>query len=255
MLKRFLFATDHHWGYSRKGGHKVPTHDEKAWNTVLDFARDFKPHVFILGGDTIDAGAVSHHNKGKPGRTEGLKLLADTEECYEKVIKPIEALKPERMAILLGNHCQWIADVVDDIPALEGIVDIRKLLHLDKWEVIEQGEAFNLGKLTFVHGDQLKGGENVAKNAVIAYERSIRFGHHHTYAAYSKTSPLDYKLGKTGIAVPCLCLKDPSYGKGAPNKWLQGFNYGYIDKKGNYNDAVAIILDGKTVIGGKTYRG
>lgn len=255
MLKRFLFCTDLHWGYERKGGHKVPLHDEKAWQVVLEFAKDFKPHTFIFGGDLLDAGAISHHNKGKPGRTEGLKLLADTEECYDKVVKPIEALKIPRMVIIKGNHDAWVDDFIDDYPALEGIVSFEKLLHLDKWTVVPQGDAFNLGRLTFVHGDQLKGGEGVAKAAVTAYERSIRFGHFHTLAAHTKTSVLDYKLGKTGISIPCLCKKGPSYGKGAPNKWIQGFNYGYLDDKGNYNDYVPIILDGKTVINGRTYKG
>ena len=58
-----------------------------------------------------------------------------------------------------------------------------------------------------------------------------------------------------GVAYPCLCKKDPKYGKGAPNRWTQGFAYGYIDKGGFYNDYVAIISDGKATIHGTRYVG
>lgn len=199
----------------------------------------------------LDCGAVSHHNKHRPGRTEGLKLREDAEVGRELFIKPVKA---EKKVYIIGNHEDWLGDLVEEMPALEGIVDIEPLLGLKGWDIIPQGGMYNLGKLTFVHGDTVTGGEHVAKAAVINYERSIRFGHHHTYQVYTKTSPIDYKLAKTGIAVPCLCSKSPKYGEGKPNKWVQGFNYGYVDDKGNFSDYVAIIVDGKCVVNGKVYK-
>lgn len=246
---------DLHYGYERRAGHKVPLHDIKAWNSVLGFAADFKPDFFILGGDILDCAAISHHNKNKPGKTEGLKLADDAEECWKKVIKPIESLKPSKLIYLTGNHEDWLNDLIDDMPTLEGVVKLDKLLHLNKWTVIEQGRAFHLGKLTFVHGDQLKGGEGVAKQAVIAYERSIRFGHYHTYTAYTKTSILDYKLGKTAICVPCLCHKGPMYGEGSPNKWMQGFDFGWVHEDESFTDYIPIIVNGKFTWNNKVYKG
>lgn len=254
-MTKFLFATDLHWGYERRNGHKYPLHDEKAWNCVLQFAQDFKPNEVILGGDVLDCGAVSHHNKKKPGNTEGLRLLADAKECRALVIEPLEDLKAKKFTYITGNHERWLEDLVVAIPGLEGIVDLKSILGLKHWDIIPQGGAYNLGKLTFVHGDQLSGGEHIAKAAVIAYERSIRFGHMHTAQLYTKTSPLDYKNAKTGMAVPCLCGKSPHYGKGKPNKWMQGFNFGYIDAKGQFNDYLVTIIDGRCVINGKEYKG
>ena len=139
---------------------------------------------------------------------------------------------------------------------MEGTVDIKHIMGLDDdWEISPVGAHVNIGKLTFLHGDQLRGGEHVAKAAVIAYERSVRFGHFHTHQVYTKTSAADMLLGKTGVVVPCLCKKGPKYGGGNPNRWAQGFNFGWIHSDGTFNDYVAIIVDGRAIINGKEYRG
>jgi metallophosphoesterase superfamily enzyme len=257
-MKKFVATYDLHWGYERRNGHKIPLHDLKAWKSVLKFAEDFKPDTWIMGGDILDCGVVSHHNHGKPGATEGLKLISDAREAREEIIEPVEAIlgpKGEKVYIV-GNHEDWLTDLTDAIPALEGLVDLKSILKLDdKWKIVNQGEAFKLGKLTFIHGDTVKGGEYCAKAAVVNYERSIRFGHHHTYQVYAKSTPFEYKEAKTGMAIPCLCSKTPKYGEGNPNRWMQGFLYGYILDGGNFSDSVVIILDGQCVVNGKIYRG
>ena len=256
MTQRFVFLADLHWGFERRGGHKVSLHDPKALGAVMSFIDDFKPNHVILGGDMLDCGAISHHNRNKPGATEGLKLLADAVGLREAVIKPLEALKSTSLTYHIGNHEDWLNDLVEAAPALEGIIDIRSLLKLGhRWDVVEQGGATKLGKLTFVHGDQLRGGDAVAKAAVIAYERNIRFGHFHTFQTYTKTSAVDMN-GHTGIAVPCLCKKTPRYGEGAPNKWMQGFLWGYVGgPDGIFNDYVSVIVDGKFIANGLAYQG
>jgi hypothetical protein len=253
-MQKFIFSTDLHYGFERRNGHKIPLHDEKAWEVVLKFAQDFKPNTWILGGDMLDCGCISHHNHGRPGQTEGLRLLADAEEGRKRFIEPVEKICKGECVYITGNHEQWLRKLTDELPTLEGIVDLQHLLKLNKWTIIPQGGVFNLGKLTFMHGDTISGGEHVAKSAVISYERSIRFGHFHCFQTYSKNSPIEYKNAKTGIAVPCLCSKSPGYIAGRPNRWIQGFNYGYIDDKGFFNDYIPIILDGKTVINGKEYK-
>lgn len=255
MLKRFLFTTDLHYGYERKNGHKVPLHDTKAWGAVLKFAEDFKPDTWIVGGDFLDCGVISHHNHGKPGATEGLKLIADAREGREFFVAPIERLCKGEKVYIIGNHEDWVQDLTEEIPALEGLIDLETLLGLSKWRIVPQGGAYNLGKLTFVHGDTVKGGENCAKAAVINYERNVRFGHFHTAQSFSKNSALDYKNGKTGVAVPCLCSKTPKYGEGAPNRWQQGFQFGYVREGGYFSDYTVIIVDGQCVVNGKLYKG
>lgn len=255
-MRRFVAAFDLHWGYERRGGHKVALHDHKAINCLLAFIEDFKPHIFVLGGDALDCSVVSHHNHGKPGRTEGLKLLSDAEELRANVLIPIEKLVSGRKIYHIGNHEDWLQDFLDVNPGLEGVISIEKLLGLgSKWEVIPQGKGSSLGKLYFVHGDQIQGGDYSAKAAVIASEKNIRFGHYHTSQEYTKTSFLDVKQAKTGKAIPCLCTKDPKYGEGKPNKWVQGFLFGYLLEDGTFHDYTAVIINGKTIVGGKVYAG
>jgi hypothetical protein len=231
-------------------------HDAKAWSAVLKFAQDFKPHTWILGGDMLDCGMVSHHNHGKPGATEGMKLIADATDGRAAFITPVERIMGNgTLVYLVGNHEDWLTDLTDYMPTLEGLIDLKTLLKLEQWTIVPQGGAYHLGKLTFIHGDTVKGGEHVAKNAVVNYERNIRFGHHHTFQTYTKNSALDYKNAKTGVAVPCLCTKSPKYNEGAPNRWMQGFLYGYVRNGGYYSDYVVTIVDGQCVVNGKLYKG
>jgi UDP-2,3-diacylglucosamine pyrophosphatase LpxH len=256
-MDKFVALFDMHWGYERDASrHKVPLHDEKAVSVALQFIKDFKPDHIVLGGDILDCGSISHHRRGRVGQLEGLRLLAEAKECKEAVIKPLEKLVRGRLIYHVGNHEDWLRDVTDEMPALEGIVDISALLGLnDRWEVVEQGGASKLGKLTFLHGDQIKGGQNPAYAAVNAYERNVRFGHFHTFQIATKTTPIDAN-GHTGIAVPCLCKKGHMYGQGAPNKWMQGFLWGYTNgPEGIFNDYVTVIVNGKANVGGKLYRG
>lgn len=254
-MESFVALYDLHWGYERRNGHKTPLHDQKALNVALQFIKDFQPNHVILGGDILDCGSISHHNHGKPGAVEGFRLMGDAAELRKALIEPLEASTPKStLTYIVGNHEDWLNDLVEKIPALEGIVDVRSMLKLGKkWKVVEQGEAHKLGKLVFIHGDQIKGGIHSAKAAVEAYQRNVFFGHFHTHQAYTRSSALDMN-GHTGTSVPCLCKKGPKYGGGAPNRWIQGFVYGYQDGT-SFNAYVVTIIDGRAFINGKLYKG
>lgn len=255
-MEKFVALFDAHVGYEKDGSkHRVALHDDKAISVAMQFISDFKPDHVVLGGDILDCGAVSHHVKGKAGKVEGLRLLSDAEECRSTIISPIESMVKGRLIYHVGNHEDWLNDLTDEVPALEGICDIKSLLKLKKWELVQQGGSSKLGKIHFVHGDTVKGGQYPANWAVSAYERNIRFGHHHTFQMATKTTPVDAN-GHTGIAVPCLCRKGPHYGESKPNKWMQGFLWGYVNgPDGCFNDYVTVIVNGKAIINGHCYKG
>jgi hypothetical protein len=259
-LRRFIALFDAHVGYERRPGESpTPLHDARALRAVQKFAEEFKPHDLVLGGDILDCGVISHHNRSKPGRTEGLRLLRDMKLARELVIEPfaetLAGRAPSR-TYHIGNHEDWINDLLDKEPGLEDLLDIRESLGLGGWNIIPQGGLSHLGPyLYFAHGDQIKGGEHVAKAAVLNFERSIRFGHHHTLQAYTKTSPVDAELPKTGVAVPCLCHKNPRYVESKPHRWSQGFLWGYVHADGTYSDYVSVIINGRFVANGKEFRG
>lgn len=259
-MEKFLALWDSHIGFERRNGHLRPLHDETAIKTVIKFAQDFKPNTLILGGDILDCGCISHWNDQKPGVKEGMRLAKDAKIAKELLVQPLVSAMSktnQKKVFITGNHEAWIDDLLEKQPALEGLIDPATLLGLNEsWKVLPQGEVYRLSKhLVVCHGDQIKGGEHVAKAGVTSFQTSIRFGHHHTYQAYTATSPIYQELPRTGIAVPCLCTKDQKYGEGKPNKWAQGFLYGYIHEDGTFNDYVAVIVDGRTTIGNKIYSG
>lgn len=252
--ERFVFLTDLHWGYERVGGALRPLHDLPLLERVLRFVGDFKPHHVILGGDMLDCGAVSHHNKGFPGRTEGLKLVRDAEGLRKALLRPLEALRGAKLTYMTGNHERFLTDFLEEQPGLEGLLTVQQLLRLGpRWTVVPQGGLARLGKLYFAHGDQLNGGEHMAKAAVIAYERNLRFGHIHTYSAYTKNSACDLTDVKSAVSVPCLCRKGPGYGRGSANRWTEGFLWGYVFPDGTFTDYVTVAIKGRFVANGKVY--
>lgn len=255
-MEKFVALFDLHYGYEIDASrHKVALHDEKALSVAMQFIKDFKPDHVVLGGDILDCGSVSHHNEKKAGKVEGLRILAEAKELREKVLEPLEKQVKGRLIYHIGNHEQWLEDLIEKSPSLDGIVNAEALLGLDRWEVYEQGSVSKLGKLRFVHGDNITGGQHCANAGVIAYEANVRFGHFHTFQVATKTTPIEAN-GHTGIAVPCLCKKGPSYGKKAPNKWMQGFLWGFIGGPENsFNDYVTVIVNGKALINGKLYKG
>lgn len=230
----------------------------KSIAPIFRFMEDFKPNAFVFGGDQHDLGEISHWNKSKRLSMEGLRLADTLRGFRAEILDPVEKLLPATAIkrYHLGNHEDWLQDLIEENPALDGLLDLDDQLGLTRrrWDVLPLDQVSKLGKLFFAHGQQIKGGEYVAKAGVTQYERSIRFGHYHTYQVYTKTSALDARDVHTGIAVPCLCRRDLKYGEGKPNRWVNGFLWGTIFKDGSFTDQVTIITDGQFNALGKTYR-
>ncbi len=254
-MEKFLALFDTHFGHERKGGKKLPLYDKAAIDATMEFAEDFKPDVVILGGDILDCGALSHWNEQKKLSVENLRIKEDAQLAKEILISRVNALKPKQKVFIIGNHEDWIDELIDKIPALEGFLSVENLLNLDTWKVIPHGDYYSLGKLCFIHGDQIGGATNAALNAVTKYERSIRLGHFHQYTTASKIASTDIKQVKTGICVPGLCRKNPKWLETRPNNWTTGFLWGYVKDNGNFNDYVTIITNGSFIANGKEFKG
>lgn len=254
--KRFLYLTDIHWGYEQTGRTRTAIHSLKALDTVLRFATDFAPDYVIWGGDNLDCAAISHHTQHKPRTVEGLRIQEDAAgfAAYRQAVA--QTMRKGGTEVLFeGNHEDWLNDLVDKVPGLEGLLDLRTLVGFPADGVfVPQGGIWNLGTLWFLHGDVFKGGgANVAKKAVEIYGRSIRFGHFHRFEAFTKHAALDARDTKTGMAIPCLCTRSPGYAKGAPNQWSQGFLYGWVHKDGTFTDVPVMLVDGHFTYDGRVY--
>lgn len=256
-LYRTLYFVDSHYGFENVNGKKRPIHDQKAHDVMLQIASDWAPTHVVCGGDGLDCGSVSHHRqKEGPRSTEGLRLAEDAELFFGLILKPLSSIKHKHY--ILGNHERWLEDVIDQVPGLEGAVSIDSLLGLSNngWKVHELGSALTItGRLYYLHGDSIRGGQWPAKWAVEAYQRSVVFGHFHTSQRFTKHNALDATDIHRGFAVGCLCRRDPGYGRGTPNKWCQSVTLVEEDSKtGQFQLNEVEIINGKAIFNGKVYK-
>lgn len=257
--EKFIGFFDIHIGFENKyvRGNlvEVPTHNAQALKAAFQFAADFQPDTFILGGDQIDCRPVSHWVKNKLLSNAGLTIKSQYDAFEDLVLEPIESLGPKRKIWLHGNHEDWLYDVVEEIPALRGMLEPDEYLELKKknWEIYSTGEFARVGKLYFTHGDTLGRGRNVAARAVNYYRRNIRFGHYHTFEVATLYDPVDVTDTHTGVCVPCLSVRSREYAKNKPDNVVNGFIYGYVSPTGDFYDNIVVMTDNMFVAEGKLY--
>lgn len=258
-MERYVALYDIHagWEWMHVKGTRVvkPTMDEKAIDIALDFINDFKPTVIIFGGDQINCGPISHWNNDYPGRIGSFTLKDELDYFSDVILSKIKFKHKTRKIWHRGNHERWVSDLLDKYPGLMGLVSIEQYLQLNKrnFEVYDYGEYSGVGKLKFIHGENVPGGINIARNAALRYNTNLRMGHFHTYQVYSMFNPLDVLDIKNVIVSPCLSTRGPQYGNNTPNNHVNGFLYGYINDDGNFSDGAIIIADNKTVVNNKAY--
>lgn len=261
-MRKFIFSPDKHWGYQQTGKGLEPLHCEKSIQAMLKFAGDFKPHVWIEGGDNIDYGPVSHWLKDKKKSSKDLDLRRDTEEYAREVLEPIDEIMSWRCKDgakqkiwMKGNHEGWADEFGEENPGAASLVQPEALMDLSNWDVVEEGGYRNLGRLLVVHGDKIGNGGNVAQKAVNLYGNSVIFGHFHTYQVSPKHELVGVDNVKAGFAIPGMCHKNPGYMGNRPNQWMKGFAYGYVHEDGSFQVYPVVIIGGKFAAEGRVYRG
>ncbi len=254
---KFAAFYDLHIGWERREGRNKETHNKAALKLALDFCKDYRPDIVILGGDQVNFGPVSHWNHGKPRNVEGLRVKDELDALEDLFLAPLEATLPPKARKIwhYGNHEKWFDDFICTNPALEGLTGIDEYLRIKKrgWETYSYGAISKVGKLRFTHGDTIGGGVNLARNAALRYLCNIRFGHHHTYQAYTLHSQTEDREVKTAVSIPCLCSRAPSYQQNAPNSWVNGWLQGFVWPDGTFLDSVSLIVKGKALVGDKIY--
>lgn len=257
-IKKFVAVGDLHVGWEKNtAGKLVPTHNITAWDAFEEFVEDYQPDIFLLMGDVLHAGEISHWERNKKLATEGRKLSRAIKCFKESYLDELWLPEHCQKIFVEGNHDKWIRDIAEDYPGLEGLLDPADLygLRAEGWECHPMGTTIRLGKLDFIHGENILLRGDYAYNAVVDRERSVRIWHTHSYKAATKNSSVDAKEVKTGVCVPGMCNRAPSYGGKAPNKWSHGFLYGCLAPNGYFTDQVVMITDRGFWLNGKQYRG
>lgn len=241
-----------------------PKYSKSTFNAAMEFIRDVNPAGVLLGGDQLDNEEISHHNRNKPLYRQRASYKRNTEGFNNNVLKPIEQAigKAAERVWIVGNHCDWERQLIEEQPELEGIIERPELLKLAErgWKVVPLGHAFKLGELNIIHGEILTGignqaGACPAKKALELYGSNVLAGHTHAPQSFSKISPVEAKKKYMAWISPIIGDTNPAYLRNRPTAWLNGFTIVELRDKGMFNLYPVIIVDGKFTYGGKEYSG
>jgi hypothetical protein len=235
-----------------------PHLDRGTWIAVLDFLKKNKVGLFVFGGDNLDCGSISHHTKNKPMFRPRGQMKRDLDGFNREMLQEVERLLPKdaTRVWLTGNHEDWAAQLIEEQPELEGLLDFPEYLDLAArgWTVKPQGGHFKHGHLKWIHGDVLTGGQNAPRKALDTYVESVVFGHFHAFASATKVLPHSAKYKWQAWATGCVGKLDASYLKKKPTGWLNGFAITeFYGSRGNFNHFPITVFNGRFAYGGKTY--
>lgn len=236
-----------------------PEMDFKAFSALLEFVRKNKRRIasFTINGDGLDCSDVSRHTEGKPRlrRRGGWKESIDG--FRKDVLDKLDAVLPKgcKKAFIAGNHEDWLQDLLDKQPELEGLLEIPVLLELEKrgWEWKECGRHVERAGFIILHGDQIGSGVHVAKKAGDLISGNVIMSHVHRLSMFSRAALVSEKKKHLAVTLPCMCTVSPTYAKGQPNAFVVGF--GIIEEwaHNRANVYAPVIMDGAFSYGGVLY--
>lgn len=238
-----------------------PHVDRPTLGAVKNFLSRNKVSLFVYGGDNLDCGAISHHNKNKPIYRPQGQMRRDLEGFKRFMLDPIDALLPKDCVKiwLTGNHEDWARQLIEEQPELDGLLDFPKYLRLEErgWVVKPQGGHFKRGKLKWIHGDVVSGsGINAVRNALNTYVENVIMGHGHTAASATKTLPHSNKHKWQAWMTGCMGKVNASYLRNRPTGWLNQFGITeFYGNRGFFNHYPVTVIKGQFSYGGQTYSG
>ena len=225
---------------------------------VYEFIKDFKPTKIILGGDIHDWTAASHWIANQGGTLDSGTIKENYEELKSTLFIPLSKAAPGVQIIFLtGNHEDWLAQAIALNPKQgQGYWELENNLDLKKYnmKIIPVNTTYEASpNLVYIHG--LYTVENHAKKTVQTYHCSVFYGHTHDVQAHVLVSPINISHFYKGQSCGCLCNRSPHYMKNKPNRWVNGFNYAYVEKKtGLFWDTQVTIVEGKFWANGRKYK-
>lgn len=243
LIKRAVFIPDTHVGVEID---EELSHDERAWQLVIDIIKEIKPdYIFHLG----DLGEY-HATTGHPKHPQIRALLKD--EIYE-VIKKLKQLREaapnSEIELVEGNHTFRVARYIQSrAPDLFDTIRIEELLKLDELNIKFHRYGPNqLVKVPGVtdlycrHEPYGASAQASAKNAMV----NLIHGHTHRL----NKEPITSADGRTFTSIGAGCLVNKNcklydYVKKRAN-WQLGFVVVDILEDGTWFDHQVEIKDYK----------
>jgi hypothetical protein len=232
--------------------------DRAALNCFYDYLQFYKPDIFMIMGDFLDAAGLSHWDSDsfEPKRIVPECLLARKELAH------IQSLAPNTSTwiYLEGNHEDWInqflvyganPQLFDGLEQLGLEINLRKLLNLDEmgFQLFKVNQIIRIGLAGFSHG--LYTGDTHAKKHLGKVKSTIFYGHCHDGQSYEDTS-IEGMVEAQSFR--CLCDLNPKYLKNRLNNWSNGFGQLEFFRDGSYSKVLHSINQGRMSFNGRIFK-
>ena len=255
-MKRALFLADMHYPLTIPA--VMDLSNPKADTPLMNFIKDYDPHIIDDLGDFLDLGCVSHWNKSNARERENRRLKKDYDFCNRWLDKlEANAKSMERHIRHEGNHEQWIEDTLDIDPVLEGMLEVSENLNFAERGVewIRSGKHAKIGKLYSIHGNYKKGYLPAFPASAIhkLYARNIICGHFHQNQTFSGSTPFDMDAHQVTI-LGSLANVNPIWRKNEASNWSNSFATAEIEPSGIFHLRVINIIKGRFVYDGNVYQ-
>jgi transposase-like protein len=245
VFKQFIVIPDLH----------APKQNTPSVNIYLQVMDDIKFDGLIEMGDLVDLSCISHWNETKHKTLEGQRLKNDY-ICANAILDEFDKRLPygAEKYYLKGNHEDWANQLVEKIPALEGLFDVESCLKLNErgYKIFEYNDILKLGKMNFTHGMYCS--QNPIAKHVNELKVNIGFAHTHTLGMQCFSSPAR-DVAFVGYNFGSGCDWNPDYMKNAPHKWVHGFGIFYLFPDKTFDVSLIRIIQGKAIVNGKLYNG
>jgi len=233
----------------------IPYENKPACRSILKLMDDIKFDKFLIFGDYLDFSSISHWNKNKHHTLELKRLKSEyiagnvlLDEFDKRLTKDCDKY------FLRGNHEEWVNDLLEEMPSLEGLIEPESQLFLKErnYKVSGYNELIKIGRLFATHGIYVGG--NPIKKHLDELKTNIIFAHTHTLGMMLSSSPAR-EIAFVGYNIGCVCDLAPEYIKKRPNAWQHGFAVGYFYPNGYFDVQLVRIIAGKFIFANKVYNG
>ena len=241
-----LITSDHH----------VPHQDDPAIKAILKLMDDIKFDYNIILGDFLSCDCISHWNQSKH-KTLELQRLKKDYILGNSLLDEMDKRLPKncKKHFFFGNHDgTWIDDLLESVPALEGLVEPASQLFLTErgYKTYKYNDVVAFGRLNLTHG--IFACSNPIKKHLDELKVNIAFGHTHQLGMMFSSSAAR-EIAFAGYNTGCLCNMAPDYLKGKPHAWTHGFMIVYFYPDGYFDVNLIRIIKGKFIYNEKIYNG
>lgn len=208
------------------GDYHIPYLNNKVYNLMKNYAKQYQPDTFIINGDFLDMYSLSRFDRNPKRKTSFAQEL----EIGKIILKDLRKTIPNTEIIMLaGNHEKrltkylWNNNELFDL----GVLDIQELMDLktykiryidadvDYWK--ETDGTLTIADTIIMHGDGRLNGASYSKNSGYSAMNTVKNNMSNICMNHTHRLAKVYVKDLVGLECGCLCNCPSSY------NWKNGF--------------------------------